>query len=130
MSLEEMILSHPREFINGFSLYYPIDDYLLSQYPDVWNWKLLSRNTSIKWSEELIEKFEDRWHWEYRGISNNESLPWSASLLRKFSNRWSWYHLGWQSKIVNDRSMFELCVHHWGEWHQKHLFSGEIDSTS
>lgn len=124
MQLNEIIQRHPREFINGFSLYYPINEYLLNEYPDVWDWKLLSRNTSIEWSERLIKQFEDRWHWEYLGLSNNESLPWTASLLRKFSNRWSWYHLGWQSKIVNDQSMLELCFYHWNEWHQKNLFVG------
>lgn len=124
MLLKEIIRRNPREFINGFSLYYPINEYLLSEYPDVWDWKLLSRNTSIKWSERLIEEFEDRWHWEYRGLSNNESLPWSVSLLRTFANRWSWYHLGWQSKVVNDRSMLEFCFYRWNDWYQKNLFSG------
>lgn len=124
MLFKEIIRKHPRALINGFSLYYPINEYLLREYPDIWDWKSLSRNTSIKWSEELIKEFEDRWRWEYQGLSNNESLPWSASLLRTFANRWSWYHLGWQSKVVNDRSMLELCFYHWNEWHQKHLFSG------
>lgn len=123
IQLKEIIRKYPRAFINGFSLYYPINEYLLSEYPDIWDWKLLSRNTSIKWSEGLIKEFEDRWYWGYQGLSNNESLPWSVTLLSAFANRWSWYHLGWQSKVVNDRSMFELCLYHWNEWHQKNLFS-------
>lgn len=119
----DLLLAHPREFINGFSLYFPIDEDLLSRYEDFWNWKLLSKNTAIAWSEGMLERFEDRWNWGYNGLSSNKSLPWSAALLEKFGARWSWYHLGWQPKVVNDASMLRLCFMHWTEWHQKNLFS-------
>lgn len=118
-----LLLSHPKEFIEGFSYYYPIPEYLLTKYEDVWDWKILSRNRAINWNEGVLEKFKHNWNWKYNGLSNNESIPWSPELLKKFEKNLSWYHLGWQTKIINDPNILAMCLPHWDEWRQEHLFT-------
>ena len=49
---------------------------LIEKYKDQWDWRGLSRNTSLPWSIELIEKYKDQWHWDWGGLSWNESIHW------------------------------------------------------
>ena len=119
----DLLLRHPREFIQGFSYYYPVPEELLSQYEDVWDWKQLSRNTAVKWNAHIIEKFKNNWNWGYRGLSTNKAMPWSPELLEQFKDNWSWYHLGWEPEVINDRKMLSMCFARWNEWHQKNLFT-------
>ena len=60
----------------------------------------LSKNESIPWTIELIEKFKEKWDWEYdnwsgyEGLSGNPTLPWTLELIEKFNEEWDWEILG------------------------------------
>jgi hypothetical protein len=119
----DLLLPHPKEFVQGFSYHYPVPEELLAQYEDVFDWTQLSRNTAIKWSPHILEKFKNNWNWGYRGLSTNAAMPWTPALLEQFKDKWSWYHLGWHHGIINNREMLAMCFSRWNEWHQKNLFT-------
>lgn len=64
---------------------------------------MLSRNTGIKWSIELIEKYKPYWDWKL--LSQNESLPWSIEFIEHFKN-----DLLWGEVIVHDQYFDEYAV--------------------
>ena len=67
------------------------------QYSDIWDFKALSRNKALPWSEELIARYENKWDWEGEdegeGLSQNEALPWSKELIVRYEDRWDWSRL-------------------------------------
>ncbi|WP_262967075.1 hypothetical protein [Methylobacter psychrophilus] len=61
---------------------------LIERFEDRWGWNWLSENKGLPWSLELIERFEERWCWI--GLSMNKALPWSLELIERFEERWHW----------------------------------------
>ena len=65
-----------------------LNEGLIAQFEDKWNWVTLSRNKALPWSLELFERFEDKWYWN--GLSGNEALPWSLAFIEKYEDTWNW----------------------------------------
>jgi len=51
-------------------------------------WKRLSGDCCFKWSETLIDRFQDKIDW--KSLSENNNVPWTASMLEKYKNRLDW----------------------------------------
>ncbi|MBL0200346.1 MAG: hypothetical protein IPP81_09250 [Chitinophagaceae bacterium] len=49
------------------------------------NFGCLSDNTSLDWSEELIDKYIDKWDWE--GLAENEGIFWTDKMIEKYKDR-------------------------------------------
>jgi len=64
---------------------------LIEKYKDKWKWRQLSMNPLLPWSVELIEKYERKW--KYKELSWNPSLPWSIGLIEKYEDKWDWRQL-------------------------------------
>lgn len=52
------------------------------------DWRILSLNTVLPWSESLINKFKNQWRWSE--LSRNESVPWNLELMKKFEDNIDW----------------------------------------
>jgi hypothetical protein len=52
------------------------------------DWRILSNNTLLPWSSELIEKYKDRWDWPV--LCANGYVPWSVELMKKFEDKIDW----------------------------------------
>jgi hypothetical protein len=52
------------------------------------NWRILSSNSLLPWSAELIEKYIDKWHWSE--LSKNVSIRWDLELMKRFEHRIDW----------------------------------------
>lgn len=75
--------------INGFVPYYTRKNSNVHDYtPPINIWDYLSYCPSIKWNEDLILKFSNKWDWAQ--ISKNKSIPWSKFLVEKFFNKLDW----------------------------------------
>ena len=53
----------------------------------IWEFKEMGRhtialNSSLPWSEELIDKYFDKWYWHE--IAMNTGIPWSENLISKY----------------------------------------------
>ena len=122
---------------------------ILEQHKDNLNWEAASHNKSLPWSEELIEKYKDKWEWGHEeiredgklsmisGLTSNPKLPWSIDLIRKFQNYWYWRDLSysesvpWSLELLNefhdkwDWSLLEINQTLW-----KKVFYPYIDPTT
>jgi hypothetical protein len=95
-------------------------------------------NEALPWSEELIDKFIDRWIWGVRtpqisdigeleflyetGLSFNKSLPWSSDFIRKYENRWFWYDLSRNSGLPWS---YELLIEYEEKWYWEEMTDNE-----
>ncbi|MCF8378687.1 MAG: hypothetical protein K9H49_03865 [Bacteroidales bacterium] len=61
-----------------------------------WDWKRLSRNTSLPWNEKLIGRFEDKWDWLQ--LSHNPSIHWTLDLLTRYEEVLEWGSLDMYKK--------------------------------
>ena len=43
----------------------------------------IAQNTSLPWSEELIDKYFEKWHWW--GLAMNTGITWSEAIIEKYS---------------------------------------------
>ena len=57
----------------------------------------LSSNKNVCLTEELIEKYIDRWNWSI--LSENKKLPWSVDFFNKHIEKWDWYKLSGNNKF-------------------------------
>jgi hypothetical protein len=68
------------------------------------DWKCISRNKNINWSEKIINSHLNKWDWS--SLSENENIPFNEELIDKFIDNWNWHKLlynqvfTWNSKLV------------------------------
>lgn len=120
----DQLLKYPKEYIQGLSEFYPLTGALLTEYELVWDWRLVSRNTTIAWNDHLLEMFRTNYDWHE--LSGNGSIPFTAELLGQFDDRWRWYVLGGQKKIMNDPAMVKICLDHLTDREQENLFDRHV----
>ncbi len=53
------------------------------------DFKYLSQNEILPWSEELLDKYSEKWFWNC--ISSNQSIPWNLPLLKKYESKLLWF---------------------------------------
>lgn len=63
-----------------------LDSDFISQAVEEDAWKELSGE--LAWSEQMLEKYQDKVDWEE--VSDNSNIVWTASMLEKFKNRLDW----------------------------------------
>ena len=81
-----------------------------------WFWWELSKSSSLPWSIELVQKFEDKWFWAR--LSSNESLPWSIEFIEKFKDKWDW------ARLASNESLpwsIEFVENYKDKWHGIYL---------
>ena len=89
---------YPEVFIPGFEKQYWVDP-IEWQYEsikeisnfDFIDWRLLSHNKRLFWSQELIEQYQYKLVWS--ALSSNPTLPWSVAFIEKYGYRWDWTNL-------------------------------------
>lgn len=120
-----------KEAWENISCNYPLTEKMLIQHSRNLNWKEVSKNPSIPWdidmlerfrgridwkvfsrnadddilSEEVIEKFKDSWDWSE--LSGNFRLPLSYELIDKYIDRWDWNQLTNNYHRLRNRH----CIH-------------------
>ena len=111
------------------SKWQPLDEESIELFKDSLNWGLLSENEALPWTQDLINRFVDRWDWghnsypyyfdpsilsleevleiEYmgKGLSANAMLPWSTDFIEKFER-----HLGFRIVLDNQQASPALAV--------------------
>ena len=51
---------------------------LIDRYAEFLDWKMLSENPALPWSEDLLEHYAG--HWDWQKLSRNKALPWSEDI--------------------------------------------------
>jgi hypothetical protein len=60
----------------------------LRKFKDKVDFKKLSLNKNVEWSENLLQEFKDELDWNI--LSGNPSLPWSLNFLLQYDSLFSW----------------------------------------
>ena len=81
-------LRHPRFFVELVSSKYPLTKTLMFKYKDVLDWDLVSSNTNIQWTFELLTSINKYISWDYLTI--NECAFKDLSLLDSFAKQIIW----------------------------------------
>ncbi|MDR2130133.1 MAG: hypothetical protein LBP56_03020 [Odoribacteraceae bacterium] len=71
---------------------------LIDRYQDRIEWKLLSENRSVQWTASMLEKYKDKLDWDKLSDGCNEYL-YSVENLRKYRSRWNWSSLSANSSV-------------------------------
>jgi hypothetical protein len=85
---------------------------LLDEFKDKWNWKHLSRNSSLNWwSGPMIKHFEDKWDWIE--LSNNSNLNLKIETIEKFKAKWNWkssnFHRDFRKTNFHEKFIPGIC---------------------
>ena len=79
---------------------------LIDKYLDKWEWHYLSSNPGISWTDYLIVKYKDKLDWN--GLSENTSIVWSELLIDKHIDFWNWHLLAGNFSINwNEKDFWE-----------------------
>ena len=73
----------------------------------------LSSNKNVCLTEELIEKYIDRWNWSI--LSENEKLPWSVDFFNKYILRWDLHKLSGNNKFPFTEAIISTYEERW-QW--------------
>ncbi len=84
---------------------------LIEKYKDKWSWNGLSFCTVLPWSEEFIDKFKYNWNWDC--LSTNTSIPWSVELIEKYKDKWSWISLSSNQALPWTSNLIERYKNYW-----------------
>lgn len=107
MEFKKFIDNHWNIFLNHISQFHSLERKFLIDYAYELNWKLISKNRNIKWSQEILETFENRYLWHE--LAWNESITWNTDLIKRFKKRLDWYYLG---RNVNLPISVEFIIEH------------------
>lgn len=69
-------------------LHYPFTQEHFKSLESTFDFKIISRNTQIKWDKTILESFENKLCWE--SLSNNPSVRWDKEAIFRYENRISW----------------------------------------
>jgi len=92
MDFNYFIDNYWETFLKHICQFHPLDPYFLKEYEYELDWKTISKNREISWSNEILEKYENRFLWHE--LAWNESIIWNTDLISKFKKRLDWYYLG------------------------------------
>ena len=78
--------------IKDFSLHYPFEIDQLEEWEDILDWQEVSSNLKVKWTDEVIKNFKDRWNWYNLLFTNHSIKCLDKDLLEEFSDKWDWLY--------------------------------------
>lgn len=81
---------------------------ILEKYLHKWNWKALSSNETIIWTDNLLRRFNQ--YIDFEELSFNDSLQISKEVLLQYKDRWNWGGISGNSGIVSNWYLFEYLV--------------------
>lgn len=81
---------------------FPWNDAFINRYEAVLNFHALSENRGMKFTEQLISTYVDRWKYksnDYKSLSGNPSVPWTENLLERFKDKVNWIEIAGNSGV-------------------------------
>ena len=104
--VKEIFEKNPDLFIDLILYYYPLNQECVEKYEAKWDWKRLSKDSSLDWSIDFIEKYESKWDWTC--LIDNAGLPWSFELIEKYEGKFS--NMEWRILSQNKSLPWSLEV--------------------
>lgn len=67
-------------------------DDLITMYKDLWDWKYLNKNSSVFWHFNLLDKIPDKINWQR--IVHETQLKWNAEQINRYKNYLHFSNIG------------------------------------
>ena len=78
-TIKSVANNHKQFFIDCVSKYYPLSHNEIDEHKDILNFRVLSENENIKWTNALIEKYSAKW--SYNNLCLNRNINWNSDLI-------------------------------------------------
>jgi hypothetical protein len=119
MTFEEFKYHNWEVLIKYISRYHPLSLDLIEKYKYVFDWRMLSTNPNIEWSEETISRNENKFTWHL--LSQNPRVIITAEFIRKYKVRLDWNNLARNRSLPTDESFIKKYEKHYkiDESHQE-----------
>lgn len=78
--------------LKDFSLHYPFNINQLEEWEDILDWQEVSSNKQVKWTDEVIRRFQDKWDWNNLLFNNHSIHCLDKELLEECISKWSWLY--------------------------------------
>lgn len=105
MDFKTFIDEHWDVFLSHICEFHPLDNELISTFHQELNWFSISKNQSINWDIEFLEKYENSFLWHE--LAWNSGIEWTTELIKPFKKRLDWYYLGRNTKLPITKSFIE-----------------------
>ncbi|MFN8673692.1 MAG: hypothetical protein U0457_16630 [Candidatus Sericytochromatia bacterium] len=80
--LIQIFKKHQGFFLKIISLHYPLTKELLEKYKHKLNWKLISQNKNIKWTDDILDTFLNKLVSHY--LIKNKGIDWNEKRIKKY----------------------------------------------
>ncbi|MBE7653927.1 hypothetical protein [Tenacibaculum finnmarkense] len=88
----------------NFDFYNTNIDLILENKNLFWNWYYLSRNKTLVWSEDFIDKYQYEISWD--DLCSNGKVNWTESLIKKYEKKLNWDSLSFKENLPWSSSFF------------------------
>ncbi|MEY3421884.1 MAG: hypothetical protein RIR48_2184, partial [Bacteroidota bacterium] len=78
-TIKSVANNHKQFFIDCISKYFPLSNDDIYDHKDILNFRVLSENENIKWTNALIEKYSAKW--SYSNLCLNRNINWNSDLI-------------------------------------------------
>ena len=99
-------------FLLNVCSFHNLDNDFLEKYEYEIDWKSISLNRNLNWTQELLEKYESRLLWHE--LAWNPSISWTTPLINKFKKWLDWYYLGRNTNLPISKEFIDE--------HRKNIF--------
>lgn len=114
--------------IKDFSLHYPFEVDQLEEWEEVLDWQEVSSNMQVKWTDEVIRKFKDRWNWNSILFINHSIQCLNKELLEELSCKWDWLYPNSEGIIEYRNNLFRSSDNNLSEpFMDLYLYAKSID---
>lgn len=107
----EIFERNPKFFIEFISKYYPLNERIIEEHSEILNWKLLSMNKNLLWSNDFIGKFETKWDWGT--IIRTNHFPLNAEFVKSFIHNLPHHNQLGNYILSNDIEIIKIFQDKW-----------------
>ena len=103
-----------KEAMESISENFPLTKEMMKAYLHELNWTMVSRNSNINWTPELIKTFENQIDWkEFSGCADEKLL--CAEIIEQFKDKWDWKELSENSNLKFSYELLDKYIDKW-DW--------------
>lgn len=107
--LENFLFTHEYLFRQQTARFYPLPFALLEQYPDMWDFSLLSRNPNMPWDLQTLGRFGQQIDWQ--ALSANTGMRWTTDVLDHYRDKIHWPELCKNPALPFTDALLERYAH-------------------
>ena len=101
-----------KEAMGRISEDYPLTKEMMKEYLHELNWTMVSRNSNINWTPELIQTFDNFIDWKEFSECANEKLL-CDEIIEQFKDKWDWAELSGNRNLKLSYELLDKYIDRW-----------------